>query len=375
MNEFYPFEMERMMSAYEQEVEFNLSESGVHPITLGALLGEHPGAMEELLATEINYPHVNGIPQLRDHIALTYDGATRDDVLVTVGAIEANYLAIRTLLNPGDEIVIMLPNYMQIWGLARSMGVDVKPFHLKEELNWAPHMEELKRQVTPKTKMIALCNPNNPTGATLTQKEMEEIVELAQSVDAWIYCDEIYRGAELEGDETPSFHGMYHKVIVDGGLSKAYGLPGLRMGWLVGPSDIIDNAWSYNDYITISTGILSQAVAQKILEPAMRARVLKRNRAMLRENIAAVKEWMAGHGDLFHMVPPRAGGMAFVRYNLDINSRKLADRLRIEKNVFIMDGDCFGMDRYLRIGFGAKKEYLLQGLQRVDQLLREILHS
>jgi len=367
------FELERIQSLYENLVEYNLTESGLHPFTLRELLGHRE--IEELLDIPLGYGQTNGDPGLRETISALYPGTSSDNILVTNGSAEANFITIWSLLDKGDELVLMLPNYMQIWGLARSMGVDVKPFHLKEELNWAPHMEELKRQVTPKTKMIALCNPNNPTGATLTQKEMEEIVELAQSVDAWIYCDEIYRGAELEGDETPSFHGMYHKVIVDGGLSKAYGLPGLRMGWLVGPSDIIDNAWSYNDYITISTGILSQAVAQKILEPAMRARVLKRNRAMLRENIAAVKEWMAGHGDLFHMVPPRAGGMAFVRYNLDINSRKLADRLRIEKNVFIMDGDCFGMDRYLRIGFGAKKEYLLQGLQRVDQLLREILHS
>lgn len=366
------FELERIQSLYENLVEYNLTESGLHPFTLRELLGQ--GEIEELLDIRLGYGQTNGDPGLRKTISTLYPGTSADNILVTNGSAEANFITIWSLLDKGDELVLMLPNYMQIWGLARSMGVDVKTFHLKEELNWSPHMEELKSQVTPKTKMIALCNPNNPTGATLTRTEMEEIVELAQSVDAWIYCDEIYRGAELEGDETPSFHGMYSKVIVDGGLSKAYGLPGLRMGWLVGPRDIIDNAWSYNDYITISTGILSQAIAQKVLEPAMRARVLNRNRGMLRENIAAVKEWMANHGDLFHMVPPRAGGMAFIRYNLDINSRKLADRLRTEKNVFVMDGDCFGMDRYLRIGFGAEKEYLLKGLQRVDQMLREILH-
>ncbi|MFQ5702226.1 MAG: aminotransferase class I/II-fold pyridoxal phosphate-dependent enzyme, partial [Acidobacteriota bacterium] len=120
MSEFHPFAMERMMSRFEQEVEYNLSESGVHPVLLGELLGDDSHLVERLLATDLNYPHVNGIPELRENIAAMYDGAGAANVLVTVGAIEANYNAIRTLLLPGDEIVIMVPNYMQIWGIARN---------------------------------------------------------------------------------------------------------------------------------------------------------------------------------------------------------------------------------------------------------------
>ncbi len=365
------FELERIQSLYENVVDYNLTESGLHPFTLKELLsGEE---IKSLLDIRLGYGQTNGSPELRDTISKLYEGADRNNILVTNGSAEANFINIWSNLDSGDELVLMLPNYMQLWGLARSMNVNIKPFHLKEELKWAPDMNELKALITTDTKMIALCNPNNPTGATLSIENMEEIVYMAKEADAWIYCDEIYRGAELEGDETPSFYGMYEKVIVDGGLSKAYGLPGLRMGWLTGPADIIEKAWSYNDYLTISTGILSQEITTKILQPEMRKIVLKRNREMLRENIRAVEEWIGSHSNLFNMVPPKAGGMAFIKYNMDINSRKLADRLRTEKSVFIMDGDCFGMDHYFRLGFGAEKSYLLAGLNRIDEFLKELI--
>ena len=363
------FELERIQSLYENVVEYNLTESGLHPFTLNELLSEEE--ITSLLNVRLGYGQTNGAPDLRDAISKLYKGTNRDNILVTNGSAEANFINIWSNLEAGDELVLMLPNYMQIWGLARSLGVNIKPFHLKEALNWAPDMDELRSIITPSTKMISLCNPNNPTGATLSIENMEEIVSMAKEADAWIYCDEVYRGAELEGDEVPSFYGMYEKVIVDGGLSKAYGLPGLRMGWMTGPEDIIEKAWSYNDYLTISTSILSQSITSKILQPEMREKILKRNRGMLKENIKAVMGWVEKHKTNFSMIPPKAGGMAFIRYNMDINSRVLADRLRTEKSVFIMDGDCFGMDHYFRLGFGAEKDYLLAGLNRIDEFLKE----
>jgi aspartate/methionine/tyrosine aminotransferase len=365
------FDLERLQSLYENVVEYNLTESGLHPFTLRELLTEQE--IEDLKDIRIGYGQTNGSIQLRETISRLYPGADKKNILVTNGTAEANFIAMWSNLKSGDEMVLMLPNYMQIWGWVRSFGVKVNPFHLKEELKWAPDLEELKKQVTPKTKIIALCNPNNPTGATLSEQDMREIVSIAKGVGAWIYCDEVYRGAELDGNEIPTFYGMYEKVLVNGGLSKAYGLPGLRMGWLVGPEEKIENAWSFNDYVTISTGILSQKVAEKVLQPKMREKVLNRNRGMLRENIKVVQEWADSHKDLFSFVPPKAGGMAFLKYNMKINSRKLADKLRLEKGVFVMDGDCFGMDHYIRIGFGAEKNYLIAGLKRITELLKEII--
>ena len=164
MSEFQPFVMERVMSKFEQDVEYNLSESGVKPILLSELLADDPDHINHLLATGLNYPHVNGIPELRENIAALYDGAGIDNILVTVGAIEANYISICTLLSPGDEIVVMLPNYMQIWGIAKNHDLELKTFHLQEDKGWAIDLDELQETVTSKTKLIAVCNPNNPTG-------------------------------------------------------------------------------------------------------------------------------------------------------------------------------------------------------------------
>jgi aspartate/methionine/tyrosine aminotransferase len=195
LNDFQPFLMERYMSQFEQRVDFNLSESGVHPVSLGELLANRSDDLEDLLQTGLNYPHVNGTPELRENIATMYTGATSDNVLVTVGAIEANYVTTRTLLSPGDEIAIMLPNYMQIWGIAKNHGLRVRTFHLREETGWAPDLDELDEVVASKTKLIAVCNPNNPTGRVLTESEMDHVVAVADRVGAWILADEVYRGA------------------------------------------------------------------------------------------------------------------------------------------------------------------------------------
>ena len=265
---FHPFEMERMMSKFEQKVEFNLSESGVHPITLQSLLGNQSGALDELLTTEINYPHANGIPELRNNIALTYDGATRENVLVTVGAIEANFLAIRTLLDPNDEIVVMQPNYMQIWGIAKNHQLQVKTFDLVEENGWAPDLDELESQLSPNTKLVAVCNPNNPTGRVMTETEMDRVVQLVSRNGAWLLADEVYRGAErLTHEVSPSFYGRYDKVIAIGSMSKAYGLPGLRIGWAVAPQELLDEMWARHEYVTISATMLSNKLAAIALQP------------------------------------------------------------------------------------------------------------
>ncbi|HCB48418.1 MAG TPA: aminotransferase, partial [Chloroflexi bacterium] len=203
VSEFQPFLMERWMSKFEQNVEYNLSESGVHPIRLDELLADEPGYIYQLLSTELNYPHVNGDPELRRNIANLYDNASPENVLVTVGAAEANYITTRTLLDPGDEIVVMLPNYMQIWGIAKNHGYRMKTFHLREESGWAPDLAELSENVTAKTKLIAVCNPDNPTGRALTTDEMEAIINQADRVGAWILADEVYAGAErLSDDQT-----------------------------------------------------------------------------------------------------------------------------------------------------------------------------
>ena len=364
------FELERTQSLYENTVDYNLTESGVHPYTLEELLDKEE--IENLLSLRLGYGQTNGSIELREAVSRLYPGADLDNVLITNGSAEANFINIWCNLEAGDELLLMVPNYMQMSGIARSFGVTVKPFHLREELNWGPDLEEIKGLITPRTKMIAVCNPNNPTGAVLSEDEMEEIVHLAKEADAWIYSDEVYRGAELNGKEISSFFGLYDKVIACCGLSKSYALPGLRIGWLVGPKDVIEKCWACHDYTSISSGMLGNHVAALVLQPDRRMKVLNRNRKILKENLFALQEWINKHGNLFSFIPPRAGGIAFLKYSMNINSSELMTQLREEKSVFIVAGDLFGMDHYLRIGFGAEKDYLLKGLSLFDELLHEM---
>jgi aspartate/methionine/tyrosine aminotransferase len=373
MSRFYPFAMERMMSKFEQDVEYNLSESGAHPVSLRELLGDDPEELSRLLATELNYPHVNGIPELRRNIAMLYEGARPHNVLVTVGAAEANYITTRTLLATGDEIAVMLPNYMQVWGIAMNHGYTLKEFHLQEAEGWAVDVEELNEAVTANTRLIAVCNPNNPTGYILTEAEMDSIVAAAERVGAWILADEVYSGAERLCDAaTPSFYGRYEKVVATGSLSKAYGLPGLRIGWVVGPAEAVDHIWARHEYVTISATMLANKLAAIALSPEVRTRLIQRTRDYIRRGYPLLQDWMDAHGDTFRLTPPQAAAIAFIRYNLDINSTVLTERLREEKSVLIVPGDHFGMDHFLRVSFGLPHDYLVAGLDRIHELVVEL---
>jgi len=373
MTTFQPFAMERMMSKYEQGVEYNLSESGVHPILLRELLNEQPGSLDKLLETDINYPHVNGIPELRQNIARLYPGAKPENVLVTVGAIEGNYISVRTLLSPGDEIVIMLPNYMQIWGIAKNHDLKIKTFQLQEKEGWGMNVAELEEAVTSETKLIAVCNPNNPTGHTLTETEMAAVVACAERVGAWILCDEVYRGADrVSEEENPSFYGRYDKVVAVGSMSKAYGLPGLRLGWTVAPEETINEIWARHEYTTLSATMLSNKLAAIALSPEVRPRLIQRARDYIRRGFPILQEWMNSHENIFSLTPPDASAIAFIRYNLDINSTSFANRLCREKSVLIVPGDHFGLDHFVRISFGLPKDYLVSALDRIHELVVEL---
>lgn len=366
-----PFALERFQSLYENTVEYNLTETGVHPLTIDELF--NPEEQAALHQVRLGYGQTNGDPELRRRIAAMYPGADEDCVTVTCGSAEANFISMWDLLEPGDELVVMLPNYMQIWGLGRAFGAVVKPFHLKESLGWQPDPAEVEELVTDKTKVIALCHPNNPTGAVLTEATMDKLIALADKVGAWIYADEIYRGAELEGEAlTPSFHGRYDKALVTGSFSKAYAMPGIRIGWLVGPREAIAAAWARRDYLTIASSVLSQKIATMVLAPDKLAWLLKRNRGLLGRNLEMITAWAAGHGDLFSFIPPTAGGIVFLHYDLEIGSSALSDKLRLEKSTFVVPGDWFGLDKYIRLGIGGETDYIKTALGRVDQVLEEL---
>ncbi len=371
------FKMERTQCLFENEVQFNLSESGVLPLTLGELVSDGQ-ARAELDALRLRYPHSTGRRRLRESIAGFYGCADANSVMVTNGGSEANYTALWTLVGSSDRVAFMLPNYMQGWGLARAYGRQVDAYRLVMQRDagggwrWKLDLDSLRRAVRKGTRVIVVTNPNNPTGAVLAEDEMEAILAEARRVGAWILADEIYRGAEVSGPLSPTFWGRYDKVVVTSGLSKAFALPGLRCGWIVAPPSLIHRLCRHHDYLTLTPSFLSDHLADLVMEPSRRERVLTRTRRIIARNLPVLEKWIGTHDDVLEYARPVAGAIAAVRYQLPIASETLMNRLRREESVLITPGAHFGIGRFIRIGFGYDVEHASRGLRRIDRLIEEL---
>jgi hypothetical protein len=370
-----PFALERLQSIWENRVAWNISESGVHPLKTDEL-ADRQEDRDALLEQHLAYTQTNGTVELRSAIASLYEGATAEHVQVTNGGSEANFISLLRLLEPGDEILVMAPNYMQIAGAARALGVAVRSWSLvpfpadgSNPARWGADLGALDALTTQKTKVIVICNPNNPTGARLEAEDLDAICRIAKRAGAWIISDEIYRGAELDSTDTPSMWGRYDRLIVTSGLSKAYGLPGLRVGWVVSSPALIADLWAIHDYTTIAPGALSDLLARMALVPERRERILARTRGIIVTNYGILRRWLERRESTLWHAPPEAGAIAFVRYAHQIGSTTLVERLRDERSVLVVPGDHFEMDGYLRIGFGGDPVALTRALELVGEVL------
>ncbi len=369
------FEMERMQSLYWHLVDYDLSESGVSPMSIAELLeGTDLGDPSTFAQIKLGYPLSEGSELTRERIAQWYPGATPANVTVVNGGSEANFLSLFTLLGPGDRLAFEVPNYLQGPGLGRLFGDGTDTFRLKlRGGRWGLDVDELERAVGKTTKVIMVCNPNNPTGAVMNQEEMDAVVRVAERRGAWIIADEIYRGTEVEGDEpSPSFWGRSERVVVTSGLSKAFGLPGLRIGWAVGPDTFIHDLWERHDYTTLAPGMASDILCGAAMEPSKRAAIFERTRGIVRSQLPRMEEWIHTHDDIFRYARPTAGAIAYVKYRLPVSSTKLVDRIREEQSVLLVGGDQFGIGKGLRFGFGFDIEYTMKGLARVDETLAAV---
>ncbi|HEY9480314.1 MAG TPA: aminotransferase class I/II-fold pyridoxal phosphate-dependent enzyme [Gemmatimonadaceae bacterium] len=360
------FRMERMQSTWENIVDYDMSESGIRAVTLREMMGLGFD-LEEMLDTPLGYSQSNGTIALRERLAALYPGATVDHIEVTNGTSEANYLLALSQLRSGDRFALEAPNYMQLWGVPRSVGAEVNTFHLRprDGVTWEIDWDEFDRAVRPGTKLVYITNPNNPTGSVLTREGMRRIVDRCEEVGAYLIADEVYQGAELAGPVTPSFWGMSDRVIVTSGLSKAYGIPGVRIGWIVAPPEIAAHCWTQHDYVTIGPNKLSDALARVAVEPRVREHLYGRTRAILNENEPVLEEWVASFGDFLTHVRPAAAAMAFVRYASDLPSEAVAEWLRAKQSTLIVPGSHLGMEGYLRLWTGGRTEFLQEGLRRI----------
>ena len=369
---FIPFELERWQSTWENRVRFNLSESGVHPLTIQELLGLAGASAMPLLEVRLGYSQSNGTDVLRERIAALYPGASPDQVLVTTGSSEANFVTCWRLIEPGDKVAVMQPNYQQTWGLAQNFGAEVRPFNLHEKEGWEPYAEEIRTAIAPGTKLVVVTNPHNPTGHILSEAARKAIIDRTAEVGAWLLADEVYAGAERNGRTTPSFWSAYDKVIAVNGLSKAYGLPGLRIGWIVAPAALTQETWSRHDYTTIGPSGATDHLAAVALEPRVREKLIERTRRILNANYPVMEAWLKGFGDTFTWVPPQAGAICWTRYRQAIPAAEIVEKVRAQHSVLLVPGDHFGMPSFIRFGFGGDLQHFQEALAETERALRRL---
>jgi aspartate/methionine/tyrosine aminotransferase len=368
------FEMERLQSQWENVVDCDLSESGTRAVSLDELK-EWGFELEPLLRTPLSYSQTNGTIELRESIARMYPGTTADNIMVTNGSSEANYLVMAALVEQGARVAFETPNYMQAKGLgAYWSGQPTESFRLRFDAKWEPDWEEFERAVKPGTKLVYLTNPNNPTGTVLSEAARGRIVRRCEEVGAWILSDEVYIGSEIDGPQTKTLHGASERVVVVSGLSKAFGIPGVRIGWIVGPPWLAAEAWRLHDYTTIGPSKLSDAIACFAVRADIREKLFARTKRIVREQLPLVQAFVKESRGLLEFNLPDATAMAFLRWRGPGSTSELCKRLLDKRSVLVVDGKLLGLDGFVRIWSGAPRDKLVEGLKRCGEELK-FLHG
>lgn len=366
------FGVEIWMNRYENDCELNLAETCVQSLTVAELLhlaGKTNVIMEELLPMQLTYGAIEGTDRLRGLVAGLYENQKPENVVATHGTIGANALVHETLVEPGDRVISVLPTYQQHYSIPESYGADVQILKLTEATGFLPDLEELQKLATPGTKLIAINNPNNPTGSLMDREYLTRIAEIARACGAWVLCDEVYRGTDQEGNgSTASIVDVYEKGISTASMSKAYSLAGLRLGWIVGPVELLHAVSVHRDYNTISVGMLDDHFACIALEN--RDKILARSHKISRTNLAILSDWVDGE-PLISWVKPKSGTTALLKFDLPMTSEEFCTWLLERTGVMLTPGSAMDMEGYLRIGYCNDEAILREGLSRMSGFLRD----
>ena len=369
------FKVERWMNEYEDDCTYNLAETCIDSLTVRELI-EMAGLdtaefMNELADTRMTYGHIFGSPELLEGIAGLYGELVRPEHVVPMhGAIGANNHVIMALIDPSDNMVSVMPTYQQHYSIPESIGAEVRILNLNLENHFLPDIEKLKELVDENTKMITMNSPNNPSGSLIPKDVMEQVIEVARSVGAYVLCDEVYRGISEDGSYMYSVVDLYEKGISVGSMSKSWSMAGVRLGWIVTRDiDLIHRFHERRDYDTISCAVIDDKLAALAL--ANKDKIIERNRAILLKNRQILDDWVNATPEVYCQRPV-AGTTALVYYKKDMPSRELCDKLMKSKGVLFTPGECFEMEGAVRIGYAFDPEVLQKGLELFTDFLREI---
>ena len=365
-----PFKVEIWMNEWETRCTYNLAETCVASITVEELLALSGGSADDLsglLSMKLTYGDIEGSPRLRTAIANLYTNQCAENITVTHGTIAANMLVHKAIVEPDDHVLSIVPTYQQHYSIPKSIQADVTTLALREEDGFLPNLKALKASVKPNTKLIAFTNPNNPTGALIERPMLEDMVDIADSVGAYLLCDEVYRGTAQVGDGmSPSIVDLYSKGISTAGMSKVFSLAGLRVGWVIAPQEVREQVLIHRDYDTISVGMINDHFAAIALEHA--DKVLARSHEITRGNLALLEAWIAKEPKV-SWVKPRAGTTAMLKLNIPVTAREFCIDLVTKTGVMLTPGDAFDMEGYARIGFANNEQTLTEGLAALSEYL------
>jgi aspartate/methionine/tyrosine aminotransferase len=375
-----PFQLERWMTKYEVTVKWDIAESGIFPMSTREIvellpMDEREAALDRLLDLRLGYSEARGSAQLRGLIAETYENTSADEILVTTGAIEANFVLFNELLSTGDRVVVVEPQYQQLRSVPKAIGCEVIPWKPRQDEGFRFDLDDLRALATPGTNLIVINTPHNPTGALLSEAELCDVYALAEDLDAWILSDEAYRWLDIFGSAplAPPARNLGPRAISVGTFSKPFGLPGLRTGWIAAPEELVRRCWGMRDYISLSPGKLNDALA--VIAFAHRDQIMERTRAVVAENIPFAEQWFAANSALVSWTAPRGGLLALMKYELDIPSLDLSNRLAEEYGVMLAPGAAFGYEGYLRIGIGNEPELFREGLWQTARCLNDLVED
>ncbi|WP_170764536.1 aminotransferase [Ruegeria lacuscaerulensis] len=367
-----PFKVEIWMNEWETRCIHNLAETCVASITIAELLqlsGRNQNDLSELLPMKMTYGAIEGSTRLRQAISNLYDDQKVEDITITHGTIAANMLVHKAVVSRGDRVVSIVPTYQQHYSIPASIGADVQILPLRSEDGFLPDLDRLRELVTPGTRLIALTNPNNPTGALIDEAMLQEIVRIARSVGAYVLCDEVYRGTGQEGNGmSPSIADIYEKGISTASTSKAFSLAGLRVGWVAAPKEVTEQILIHRDFDTISVGMINDHFAAMALEN--HEKLLARSHRITRSNLALLDTWIANQPRV-SWVKPRAGTTAMLKLDIPLSSREFCVELVQQTGVMLTPGDAFDMEGYVRIGFANDPDALREGLDILSEYLSD----
>lgn len=325
--------------------------------------------LEDFRKMDLGYPRFEGTPRTKKALAKLYKTVSPDDIILVHGGTGANNTVVFSLLEPEkDNIISIMPNYQQFHSIPKSIGVEVRDVDLKAEAGYKLNLDDVRKAVDKNTKAIMFTNPNNPTGSLLSLDEMKELIQIAESVGAWIVCDEMYRG--LDDEYMPSFADMYEKAIVTCSSSKIYSMAGTRVGWIVcKDADMRKNIFNHRSYDAICGGVFDEWIFAIALENV--DKIFERSRKIVNSNKAIIDKWLDGHKYLKQYA--KAYGTTYlIHYNLDIDAEKFCDELLDRKNVLVCHGDCFYIPHSFRMSL-SHGDHLEEGLKLIDEFIDELL--